>query len=544
MTPERQAEFLALISKGESIGGACRRLKISSSRVNTFRNAHRDFDAQVRQAFADSAVKRQEIFRQRSTAWRPRSGVPSRPVEGKKVPAIVEPFLAELAHGASVTAAAEYAGVSRAMIFRWRRDDPEFARRIAHEIKNPLNFVNNFSGVSVELINELEETLGRVTADDKIRAEITELADTLRDNLDKILQHGKRADSIVKNMLLHSRQGSGERRLVDVNALVEESLNLAYHGARAEKQGFNVTLQRSFDPSAGEVDAFPQEISRDLLNLISNGFYAATANDIPDSRACCFAHAWGVKRKYCAHFEFFACCKTDMSSVGFGFRLRCLPHDQRRGDWAVRLIGNFLSPYVRRVAVSLHLLELPFELEELFVFKEPDVVRRYNPLVRIPVLVLDDGANLVESGAILDEIDHMVSPKQRLIPSDGLERRRVVQTAALALACAEKAQWALYEGRFRPAEKVHTPWIEHNEKQVLSGFDHLNAAASEVGDGGWIAGTPAISQADVTTTVAYTFAKIVRPTLELAERFPALSHFAARCEILPAFVKAPVPAAT
>src|SRR6516164_4497978 len=129
MTPERQAEFLALISKGESIGGACRRLKISSSRVNTFRNAHRDFDAQVRQAFADSAVKRQEIFRQRSTAWRPRSGVPSRPVEGKKVPAIVEPFLAELAHGASVTAAAEYAGVSRAMVFRWRRDDPEFALR-------------------------------------------------------------------------------------------------------------------------------------------------------------------------------------------------------------------------------------------------------------------------------------------------------------------------------------------------------------------------------------------------------------------------------
>src|SRR5262249_16287637 len=93
------------------------------------RSAHRDFDAQVRQAFADSAVKRQEIFRQRSTAWRPRSGVPSRPVGGKKVPAIVEPFLAELAHGASVTAAAEYAGVSRAMVFRWRRDELEVARR-------------------------------------------------------------------------------------------------------------------------------------------------------------------------------------------------------------------------------------------------------------------------------------------------------------------------------------------------------------------------------------------------------------------------------
>ena len=147
---------------------------------------------------------------------------------------------------------------------------------IAHEIKNPLNFVNNFSGVSVELIDELEETLGRVTADDKTRAEITEVADTLRDNLDKIVQHGKRADAIVKNMLLHSREGSGEHRPVDVNALVEESLNLAYHGARAEKQGFTITLERSFDPAAGEFDVFPQEITRALLNLISNGFHAAT----------------------------------------------------------------------------------------------------------------------------------------------------------------------------------------------------------------------------------------------------------------------------
>jgi two-component system NtrC family sensor kinase len=147
---------------------------------------------------------------------------------------------------------------------------------IAHEIKNPLNFVNNFSSVSVELIGELQDTLGQVKADDQTRAEIAELADTLRDNLDKIVQHGKRADSIVKNMLLHSREGSGERRLVDVNALVEESLNLAYHGARAEKQGFNISLERSFDPAAGEVDVFPQEITRVLLNLIANGFYAAT----------------------------------------------------------------------------------------------------------------------------------------------------------------------------------------------------------------------------------------------------------------------------
>ncbi|MFZ3227532.1 MAG: GAF domain-containing protein, partial [Xanthobacteraceae bacterium] len=146
---------------------------------------------------------------------------------------------------------------------------------IAHEIKNPLNFVNNFSGLSVELIDELKETLGHVQVDEKTRADIDDLANTLCDNLDRVVQHGKRADAIVKNMLLHSRQGSGEHRSVDLNALVEESLNLAYHGARAEKQGFNITLERYFDSAAGEVDLFPQEITRVLLNLISNGFYAA-----------------------------------------------------------------------------------------------------------------------------------------------------------------------------------------------------------------------------------------------------------------------------
>src|SRR5262245_15396026 len=147
---------------------------------------------------------------------------------------------------------------------------------IAHEIKNPLNFVNNFSGISAELIDELRDTLKGLPFDDKARATINDLTDTLRANLDKVVQHGKRADAIVKNMLLHSREGSGEHRVVDINAIVEESLNLAYHGARAERQGFNITLERSLDPTAGEVDVFPQDITRVLLNLISNGFYAAT----------------------------------------------------------------------------------------------------------------------------------------------------------------------------------------------------------------------------------------------------------------------------
>jgi two-component system, NtrC family, sensor kinase len=147
---------------------------------------------------------------------------------------------------------------------------------IAHEIKNPLNFVNNFSALSVELTDELKDVLKQATLADKIRTDVEELTGLLKDNLGKVVQHGKRADSIVKSMLLHSREGSGEHRPADVNALVDESLNLAYHGARAEKPQFNVTLMRNFDPEAGMIEVFPQEITRVLLNLISNGFYAVT----------------------------------------------------------------------------------------------------------------------------------------------------------------------------------------------------------------------------------------------------------------------------
>jgi two-component system NtrC family sensor kinase len=147
---------------------------------------------------------------------------------------------------------------------------------IAHEIKNPLNFVNNFSGISTEMIDELREALVDVSLTEKKRSEITELMDTLRGNFDRVVTHGKRADAIVKNMLQHSRESSGEHRVIDINALVQESLNLAWHGARAETQGFEIKLKQSFDPSAGGADVFPQDIRRALLNLIANGFYAAT----------------------------------------------------------------------------------------------------------------------------------------------------------------------------------------------------------------------------------------------------------------------------
>ena len=147
---------------------------------------------------------------------------------------------------------------------------------IAHEIKNPLNFVNNFSALSAELTDELNDVLKQATLAGNIRVEVDELTGLLKDNLEKVVQHGKRADSIVKNMLLHSREGAGEHRPADINALVDESLNLAYHGARAEKSQFNVTLERNFDPKAGTAEVFPQEITRVFLNLIANGFYAVT----------------------------------------------------------------------------------------------------------------------------------------------------------------------------------------------------------------------------------------------------------------------------
>jgi signal transduction histidine kinase len=148
---------------------------------------------------------------------------------------------------------------------------------IAHEIKNPLNFVNNFSDLSTDLLDELNAALTPEKLDmaADLRAEIDDLTAMLKGNLQRIAEHGRRADSIVKNMLLHSRAGSGERRPVDVNSTAEEALNLAYHGARAETPGFNITLEKDLDPGAGQSEMFPQEIVRVLVNLIGNGFYAA-----------------------------------------------------------------------------------------------------------------------------------------------------------------------------------------------------------------------------------------------------------------------------
>jgi signal transduction histidine kinase len=148
---------------------------------------------------------------------------------------------------------------------------------IAHEIKNPLNFVNNFADLSVGLLDEVKTATAPAVAalGGEERAEVDEAIEMLTGNLEKIAEHGRRADSIVKSMLLHSRGGSAERQSADINALVEEALNLAYHGARAQDQNFNITRDCDFEAAMAPIELVPQEITRVLLNLFGNGFYAA-----------------------------------------------------------------------------------------------------------------------------------------------------------------------------------------------------------------------------------------------------------------------------
>ena len=145
----------------------------------------------------------------------------------------------------------------------------ELTAGIAHEIQNPLNFVNNFSEVSNELIDEMKAELA--TGNVQLANEI---ADDVKQNLEKILHHGKRADAIVKGMLQHSRSSSGQKELTDINALCDEYVRLAYHGLRAKDKNFNVRTETNFDPSLGKINVVPQELGRVILNLINNAFYA------------------------------------------------------------------------------------------------------------------------------------------------------------------------------------------------------------------------------------------------------------------------------
>jgi signal transduction histidine kinase len=146
----------------------------------------------------------------------------------------------------------------------------ELTAGIAHEIKNPLNFVNNFSEVSRELLDEMKTELSNKNID-----EVIELIEDLKQNLEKINQHGKRADSIVKGMLLHSRGTSGEKTLTDINDLLEQYVNLAYHGMRAQNKEFNISIEKDYDKTLEKINVIPQDLSRVFLNIINNACYAA-----------------------------------------------------------------------------------------------------------------------------------------------------------------------------------------------------------------------------------------------------------------------------
>jgi signal transduction histidine kinase/PAS domain-containing protein len=158
---------------------------------------------------------------------------------------------------------------------------------IAHEIKNPLNFVNNFAGLSVELLDELKEVAEPVLAamNEDARAEFGETIEMITSNLGKIAEHGRRADGIVKSMLSHSRGGTGDWQQSDINALIEEALSLAYHGARAQDKEFNVTLERDYAPEAKPIEVVPQDVTRVFLNLFGNGFYAANKRRLSGAAA-------------------------------------------------------------------------------------------------------------------------------------------------------------------------------------------------------------------------------------------------------------------
>lgn len=158
----------------------------------------------------------------------------------------------------------------------------ELTAGIAHEIKNPLNFINNFAELSKDTIDDLLEALNdqKIMMTDEKFMEVRELSGILKDNIERINNHGNRADSIIKNMLLHSRGKSGEKMLIHLNELLDQYINLAYHGLRAKDREFNITIEKDYDKTIEKINIIPQDISRVFLNIINNACYAANQKKI------------------------------------------------------------------------------------------------------------------------------------------------------------------------------------------------------------------------------------------------------------------------
>jgi len=198
------------------------------------------------------------------------------------------------------------------------------------------------------------------------------------------------------------------------------------------------------------------------------------------------------------------------------------------------LIGMFDSPFVRRVAVSMTLLEIPFEHANWSVGKDFERIREINPLGRVPTLVTDDGLKLMESSAILDYLDERVGPERALLPRSGPDRQAALNLMAMATGAAEKGLQQIYERVFRPEEKRHAPWVERCHAQMSASLGALDRVVGERGVSQWLIGRR-MTQADITVTCAFTF---LADALRIATdrvMFQSLATLAARCESMPAF---------
>lgn len=195
------------------------------------------------------------------------------------------------------------------------------------------------------------------------------------------------------------------------------------------------------------------------------------------------------------------------------------------------LVGRYRSPFTRRVAISLRILGIEYEHRAYTAWSQLESVRAVNPVGRVPALVLDSGEALFDSAAILDYVDQLVGPGRALVPAAGPERRRVLRVTACALGVLEKVVAALYEHTMHPPEKVHAPWVAHNENQARSGLRWLDSIAPSP----WLAGD-SMTQADITTIVTYDFARIVNAPLIPDGRYPTLDALASKCREHPAFV--------
>jgi glutathione S-transferase len=207
----------------------------------------------------------------------------------------------------------------------------------------------------------------------------------------------------------------------------------------------------------------------------------------------------------------------------------------------MQLIGMLDSPYVRRVAISLQLLGLPFQHRSLSVFRTFEQFRGINPVVKAPTLVCDDGTVLMDSTLILEYAEALASPRRSLIPSSIDGRRRALRFIGLALAACEKSVQIIYERTLRPAEKQHEPWLSRVTGQLLSAYQALEMELSRAPLG---AQSDTIDQAGVTTAVAWFFTQAMLPEVVVASTCPSLQKFSAIAEALPEFAAAPHGAST